>query len=78
MFDVSLAWSLFINHCKDSLWCLSWLVKLKEWMRMVSCLLTFLAKVKVFANAALVSWANDWSYATAIAFNVEMLDNFSC
>jgi low affinity Fe/Cu permease len=54
------------------------LVKLQEWMGMISSLFACLAEVKVFANAALVSWTNNWSLATAIAFDVEMLNSFSC
>jgi len=41
-------------------------------MRMRFILFTVFTIIKIFANAALVSWTNNWSDSTSIAFYIKM------
>lgn len=61
-----------INHSKDGLWCLAWILNLQESMVMTSSLLACFTEVEVLADAALVSHTLNWSLATAIALNILM------
>lgn len=74
MLDVCFSRCVFINGGENGSWGLSWLVELEEGMRVVLCFLTGRAVVKVLAYSTFVSWTDDWSLATAVAFNIWMLD----
>lgn len=70
--NVSFTWSVLINGGEDSSRSLSWLVDLDECMRMILGLLASSTVIEVFGDAALVSWTNNRSHTTAIAFNIVM------
>lgn len=65
-------WHIFIDHSEHSLWNLLWLVNLKEGMLVSSSLLAHSAKVKVLADAALVSDSSDWTLVASITDDVLM------
>lgn len=65
-------WHIFIDHSEHSLWNLLWLVNLKEGMLVSSSLFAHCAKVKVLADAALVSDSSDWTLVASITDDVLM------
>ena len=67
-------WHIFINYSKHDFWNLRWIFDFQKSVRMRFILFTVFTIIKVFANAALVSWTNNWTDSTSITFNIQMSD----
>ena len=65
-------WHWLINDSEHNFWNLRRILDFQKGVRVRFILLTVFTKIKVFANATLVSWPCDWSYSAAITLNVEM------